>query len=72
MGPHNNYQYNSMGKDCERTGCTMVLKIGNNQKNPQGWKISNKYDILIFQDKRVALIVNKTEISLEITRGKKS
>ena len=42
----------------------MVQKIWKNQKSDQSWEISEKYDILTVEEKSIALIGNKTKISL--------
>ena len=45
----------------------MVQKLVRTRKVVKVGKISGKYDILIVEEKRVSLIVNKTKIILEMT-----
>ena len=45
----------------------MVQKLGITKKVIKVGKISGKSDILTVEDKRIALIINKTKISLGMT-----
>ena len=45
----------------------MVQNLGRNKKLIKVGRISEKYDILRFEGKCMALIGNKTKVSLEIT-----
>ena len=59
-----------MAKIGKITGYQMVQKTGKNQKSDQGWVNKWKYDILKIEEKRIALIGNKTKIRLEMNPRK--
>ena len=60
-----------MGRIGKRIGYHMVQKIRKNQNSDQGWKISEKDNILTVEEKRKSLIGNKKKRSLEMNPGQR-